>query len=461
MKRPEAHQIDELAKRVFADALPATWVCNGQHSDYGIDYLVQIGDDNGELTGINFFVQLKGQKAVSILDTDGSISFSLKSKHASYYLDNVKDLPVFLVVVDVSQKCGWVMFLQRELQRNQAWRKQDSRTLYLPQKNDLHNIERFRAEVEVAKDWMRRKFPDFHTPFLQQCVDHLFVEHDLDSAGIIDDGMIERMFLRWGPNNPNGISFFDPEMERWEHGVAVDLLHIDVFGDGWLSISPCDDDGCYSETRLHNPEEILEIMHVTESLTEVFLLQDRCEQILLSDLLDNPKLIVPLHDTHVLLSPQTLVKHNPDLLAIINAYFGTDSDARDQLIRIRFPGWEQWCSECLSLPVSPEFLSPNSETCVYSERTGYTSYRRWLAFDDNYRSGPFIAMNRKPNASLMYLCDYFNNSETGSNQIKTSLNTWVTDETYGTATMHGPVSKLGQIRQAVEWRARLSGGESG
>jgi hypothetical protein len=62
MKRPRSHQIDELAQRVFRDALPAAWACNPHVTDYGKDYLVEIGEEtaDGEQTGNNFFVQLKG-----------------------------------------------------------------------------------------------------------------------------------------------------------------------------------------------------------------------------------------------------------------------------------------------------------------------------------------------------------------------------------------------------------------
>ena len=122
MERPQAHQINELAKRIFKNALPPTWVVNEQFDDYGIDYLVEIGANDGRLTGINLFVQLKGQETVSSTGPHGDISFSLSSKHAEYYLDQVRDMPVLLIVVDVTQKCGWMLFLQRTLRNDQIWR---------------------------------------------------------------------------------------------------------------------------------------------------------------------------------------------------------------------------------------------------------------------------------------------------------------------------------------------------
>ena len=103
MKRHRTHQIDELAQRVFRAAIPETWHYNEQQHDYGKDYLVEVGDDDGEQTGITFFVQLKGQEKAEFTPDGSQVKFRLETMHAAYYVDKVKDLPVFLVVVDVNQ----------------------------------------------------------------------------------------------------------------------------------------------------------------------------------------------------------------------------------------------------------------------------------------------------------------------------------------------------------------------
>jgi hypothetical protein len=132
MKRHRTHQIDELAQQHFRAAIPVTWTYNEHRRDYGKDYLVEVGDDDGEQTGLNCFVQLKGQEAVEFTADGSQVKFSLERKHAAYYLDKVKDLPVFLVVVDVNQKKGWFLFLQPVLETNQVWRNRDSVTVHLP-----------------------------------------------------------------------------------------------------------------------------------------------------------------------------------------------------------------------------------------------------------------------------------------------------------------------------------------
>ena len=57
MKRPWTHEIDEEAMRILKSFLPAAWVVNEQHPDYGKDFLVEIVEDQ-ELTGFNFFIRL-------------------------------------------------------------------------------------------------------------------------------------------------------------------------------------------------------------------------------------------------------------------------------------------------------------------------------------------------------------------------------------------------------------------
>ncbi len=155
MKRPLSHQIDGRARPILLDALPSSWIANSHDIDYGKDYLVEIGENNGDLTGSSFYIQLKG-KAKATFTADGTaIKLKLESKYATYYLDKIKDLPVFLVVVDVKLKKGRWLFLQPWLQKNQAWRTQDSITVDIPIGNDLSDTGTFRSAVEAAKRWMQ------------------------------------------------------------------------------------------------------------------------------------------------------------------------------------------------------------------------------------------------------------------------------------------------------------------
>src|SRR5216684_8467377 len=99
MKRPRTHEIDEEAMRILKSSLPVAWIVSEQHPDYAKDFLVEIVEDQ-ELTGVNFFIQLKGEESAKPVDEGRFVSFPLKKKHAIYYADKLRQ-PLFLVVVDV------------------------------------------------------------------------------------------------------------------------------------------------------------------------------------------------------------------------------------------------------------------------------------------------------------------------------------------------------------------------
>ena len=133
---------------------------NEHTRDYGKDYLVEIGEDgNGQLTGTNFFVQLKGQRRVKRTADKIAVLFSLESKHARYYSEKVKDLPVFLVVVDIGTEKGWWLFLQQSLQAHQKWKTQKSFTVKIPVTQTLGDIPSLRQAIERAQTWMRVNHP--------------------------------------------------------------------------------------------------------------------------------------------------------------------------------------------------------------------------------------------------------------------------------------------------------------
>jgi len=156
LKRPAQHVIDTRAKKVLEGLLPHEWNFNEMAHDYGKDYLVEPADDS-YLTGTTFFVQLKGTTRIKTVQDQTSISFPLKKKHAAYYLDQVKESPVFLVVVDVDRKRAWWIFIQEYLASDTKWRRLKQATIHLPLSNDLASIGPFKAEVQRAKEWLRKQ----------------------------------------------------------------------------------------------------------------------------------------------------------------------------------------------------------------------------------------------------------------------------------------------------------------
>jgi hypothetical protein len=159
MEKHVNHQIDELAQRVLTNALPKSWVVNSFQKDYGKDYHVDVADENGKLTGVAFYIQLKGQQKAKYNKRKSEVLFRLGVKHASYYLDKLKDLPVFLVVVDTGETKGWWLHVQPILGRDTSWRKAKSVQLRFPVANTLKDIDRLIKAVMGAHREMRLLHP--------------------------------------------------------------------------------------------------------------------------------------------------------------------------------------------------------------------------------------------------------------------------------------------------------------
>ena len=130
MNKHSNHVIDEEAVEIFKGLLPKDrWTIYDLKPDYGKDHKVE-SVENGEHTGLTFWIQLKGQKTLKIL-RDGNVSFNLETK----YLDYFKKLPepMFLVVVDVAKRLAFWVFIQEYEQtklRNVSWRPRGPGSLH-------------------------------------------------------------------------------------------------------------------------------------------------------------------------------------------------------------------------------------------------------------------------------------------------------------------------------------------
>lgn len=162
MRRPRQHEIDDEAQVVLRKLLPSSWVCGELGKDYGKDYLVELVEQ-GELTGKAFVVQLKGADRLRAIGEGSVVSFSMNVEHLIYYVDKV-EVPVFLIVVDVSTEKAYWLFVQEHIdtslaERRPGWREQTSTTLHLSVANDLSNSPSLRAAVDAALIYMKAKYP--------------------------------------------------------------------------------------------------------------------------------------------------------------------------------------------------------------------------------------------------------------------------------------------------------------
>jgi hypothetical protein len=158
MKRPKTHETDSAAQRIFESALPREWVPRKENPDYGLDYTVEVFDQQ-EQTGLRFGVQLKGTARLE--KGQRHVSYPISTQHLVEYLDKER-LPVFLVVVDVGSKQGYWVFLQEHALthlRRKDWRRRKSVTVHLPRSNTLRAHQRLRTAVEAADRFMAELRP--------------------------------------------------------------------------------------------------------------------------------------------------------------------------------------------------------------------------------------------------------------------------------------------------------------
>lgn len=156
----DAHTTDRQAKAIVERLLAKDWLVKRMPEyDYGHDYLIEavIGS---QPSGNEFHAQLKGTKTVTF-DPIGRAHWALETRHLRYYWDRV-DVPVFLMLVDVTAEQGWFCFVQGELATQTAQERltcQKTITLDLRIDNSLANTTKLRAALDSARLFMREKNP--------------------------------------------------------------------------------------------------------------------------------------------------------------------------------------------------------------------------------------------------------------------------------------------------------------
>ena len=143
----------ESAYTILRQLLPAKWIIRPQNPDFHIDYLLE-PSEAGELTGINVGIQLKGWAPKK--NRGDQPAHSLKTKHLLYYLEKC-ELPVFLVLIDVTKRRGyWVLTQQFGQALNRELLRTRKRILIrFPPQDTLVDIPRFRLAILDAVRFMR------------------------------------------------------------------------------------------------------------------------------------------------------------------------------------------------------------------------------------------------------------------------------------------------------------------
>lgn len=155
IQRPESHETDEAARRIFVNALPLGWVHNQLHNDYAKDYHVEIKDPTtNAITGNIFYAQIKGTRSLHVVHRGRKIAFSLERRYSKHYAEEAKH-PVFLVVIDVKTGQGYWIFTQEYLRQHPKWYIKATFTYHIPVQNRLADFPAFEKEIERAIPYMR------------------------------------------------------------------------------------------------------------------------------------------------------------------------------------------------------------------------------------------------------------------------------------------------------------------
>jgi len=130
-QRNDAHQLEELSERFFANTLPRNWRLEKPGGDYGADLKVDIFEGNNA-TGLELLIQLKSSHAASEANHE---TIRLNTTTYNYLWDKLQ-VVMLVKYVEVENEAYWLL-LSEVPEPNQ---EQDSFTIRIPKQNRLSSI---------------------------------------------------------------------------------------------------------------------------------------------------------------------------------------------------------------------------------------------------------------------------------------------------------------------------------
>lgn len=217
--------VEKKAIEVIKSLLPESWLWRRQAPDFFIDYNVEVVEA-GELTGLQFGVQVKGRQSAKI--RKGRIRFPMERKPLLYYRDNAR-LPVFLALVDVNERKAFWLFAQQYLREHAGVARLDSQnTLSVTFSVDdgFTNAPRFADALRAAEQYMRDLYPGSPVAAVGQR-QHTLQKLD-PNIGVnvsVQDG---REVVEIHPTGPLSLTFASREAEARKQFLAM-VKRGDVF----------------------------------------------------------------------------------------------------------------------------------------------------------------------------------------------------------------------------------------
>jgi hypothetical protein len=197
LKRPRNHIIEDESESILKKLLPTEWVLRKLSPDYGIDYLVEVFENN-KSSGIHFFIQLKGTDNI---EKNGTINYRLSKNHIEYY--SKLSLPILLVYVSITSEKAWAKWVNRTKVNPPYKSKEISYS-----SNDLLSTERFKylgKNISLNTPLVTFTFENINDDnlklFLSKWLNSIF---DADLSKRYED-LSDDIVIEFDESNPNHI----------------------------------------------------------------------------------------------------------------------------------------------------------------------------------------------------------------------------------------------------------------
>lgn len=243
-KRVTQHISETASGRIFQNATPDKWLIRGiSERDYGIDYYLELVDDNDQMTGKLTLIQVKARQGINWTKKNTN-AISDVAISTSNYLAGFA-VPSFLFVVDTISEEIYFLPIKKFIRENYLE--------YLQQKQFTYHIDKFTQydstnghlkflkhyEQEVEREQFETTITSFLSNVASYCNfirEHNNLDHHLGleddeivmAQGIVDTYQFLAKYLSVGHNLPSftdlkkqskGI-FGDTYYELYEHDLT-------------------------------------------------------------------------------------------------------------------------------------------------------------------------------------------------------------------------------------------------
>ncbi|MCU0392073.1 MAG: DUF4365 domain-containing protein [Thermoflexibacter sp.] len=144
-KRDRNHIIEEYSERFLKSHIPIEWVINKFHIDYGTDYNCEIASKEGEVTGRNFTIQLKGKEKES--DDEFIKVTKIKRTTINRWLKRLEPTLIVVYVID-EKEAYWLWFKEDTVDLTKS---NDSFLINIPRLNRFSTISWSDVEKNIIE----------------------------------------------------------------------------------------------------------------------------------------------------------------------------------------------------------------------------------------------------------------------------------------------------------------------